>query len=546
MTAREIEALFGMLLFSLKLERKGESKRMPVFGYSYPFSFTVKKAVRAMGHMQIDVDNGENTTTTMTCEIEPGKAMQCLQFFMNARLLHCPRSRTLARPLPTTVLQPTAKGVHFFQRYCVVSGINDSYTREMFSSEYASMQCIPLVRDPLTDAVATSEMFLRVLFRRLLGDAPNVYDHQNPPEPISIGREAASGMGSAAGGVLHEIALKSPISDRFTAAGTPKRTVVSPYFHCYFTNPHSDSLSQYYVSTHGMRLARAVEFQGPDGPVVHEQAFTGKAMVQWLLECTDVLYPFEAHRLATQFLQLGYIAPVTLKPSTSTNGPLCTSRDDFYVVTDAGLRVSLWNVDARRDSLASSRISSDSSEPTTDGQRDNERDQSLQPEPQKQHPPPKSAPLSLHHVMADPGYRLLFQEYLEDNYCAENLAFYTETERLAHAIRNLTAKQHRWTKDTLTRNGSGVFSAVCAIYSRYLAPRAPFELNVDENLKTQISRVLDKYSCAQTDREAFDLVSDVFPLLERAKSLVFDMMAKDSLQKFLASPIYAQALGVAC
>jgi hypothetical protein len=485
-------------MYSLKLG--GEPKKFSLFGQSYPYSFTVDNALAIMSHIEVEVDNGKNTVTTMSCNIPRDRALQCIQSFMNARLLHCPRSRTLGKANSSTVLQLTAKGVHFYQRYCLTNGIKEKLSDELFRSEYATMQCVSLIRDPVTDFLVTSRMLLKVIFQRFLGEAPNVYDPRKPPE------------------LVPHCTLAPHLFDRYAMA------TVSPYYHCYFTNPHSDSLTQYFDSSSGVRVFDRVEFRDRGLVVMKHRVFTGKAMVQWLLECTDALYPHEALRLAGCFLDQGFIEPVTVKPSTATWHTVGTTRDDYYVASTTGLQISFWD-----QTIAEKTSSPDLHQEPWQNDGGN-----IDP---KTHCPSHDA---LKMIISDPGYRLLFQEYLQANYCIENLMFYTETERLVYEISRFKSQRRDPNKKnkSILRSGSSILSSICAIYSRYIPPRAPFELNVDDATRLKISTVIERYGATESDGEAFKLIDELLPLLEQVKSLVLKMMEKDSLQKFLSSPAY--------
>jgi hypothetical protein len=272
---RDIDTIFSMLMVALSPQEHSRRRKQSFLSSKpHPFSFTVEEALTAIQNLSVKIVSG-STKTTISCSVSPGSAGLFLARFMSARLLHCPADRTRTTPKHGTVLQPTAKGVFFIQRYCDANGV--IYNSPLLLSPLNSMRCFSFDRDPVSDAIIRNDALIYILFQRLMGPQPNVYS-----------------------------AASEPMSD-------------SPYAHRYFTNPKSDALSQYYISDTGVRLSRVAS----DGSAPPCYVFTGRAMWQWMLDCTDLVYQSEAHVLVNTFLAHNMIE---LDTPVNPNGSSMRSR----------------------------------------------------------------------------------------------------------------------------------------------------------------------------------------------------------------------------
>ncbi|KAF5096452.1 hypothetical protein D0Z00_002784 [Geotrichum galactomycetum] len=289
---RDIDTIFSMLMVALSPQEHSRRRKQSFLSPKpHPFSFTVEEALTAIQNLSVKIVSG-STKTTISCSVSPSSAGLFLERFMSARLLHCPADRTRSTPKHGTVLQPTAKGVFFIQRYCDTNGV--IYNSPLLLSPLNSMRCFSFDRDPASDAIIRNDALIYILFQRLMGPQPNVYS-----------------------------AASEPVSD-------------SPYAHRYFTNPKSDALSQYYISDTGVRLS-VITSDSTDGTAPPCYVFTGRAMWQWMLDCTDLVYQSEAHVLVNTFLAHNMIeldTPVNPNSSNMRNGRSRLNEDDGMSLDD--------------------------------------------------------------------------------------------------------------------------------------------------------------------------------------------------------------------
>lgn len=504
--ARDFESFYAMLIFSLELSET--PKKNGFLAKSYPFCFTLAEAEVAMRVMTITVQR-DSTITTIVCKIPENRVIDFLNRFMHARLLHCPSVRTQDTITKSILIQPTSKGIFLLGRYCARTGIKNEFVTKLLLSPYNSMRCITLERNTLTDVVLTSGSFTVMIFQRFLGKEPNVYDPSNPPDLIpnnnihSLYRETS------------DIEFYHPIDSGMMSKS------VSPYFHRYFTHPDSSSITQYYVSYKGVRVFKNKQFTNSVtrrgiSSQKHDFVFTGKAIWQWFMECTDLVYAGEAIELPNMFLKSGLIEPILDASSMGTYDCLVVSPEAFYKVSSKGQSYCLWNVFQKN-------LTTNKAEEVFNSRKGSVASFSFFKRPRSSLG--NSEEKALEEILNDAGLRLLFREHLEHNFCQENLLFYTETEQFLLRLE---------TGDT---NDSScirsLFLLLYSIYNRYLAPKAPFELNLPWDVKNH----LVNYLTDSLEREKpLKILQNAAPLLIRVKKIVRQMLCEDSVPKFLQSP----------
>ncbi|KAA8916589.1 hypothetical protein TRICI_001215 [Trichomonascus ciferrii] len=470
--AKDVENVFAMLLLSLPLSVEGSAKHSNgLFSkVRYPYSFALEEAVIKMKAMEVTLVNG-GTTTTISCGVTTKSALSFLQKFMEARLVHCPADRTrreLGNASSGVLLQPTAKGVHFLQRYCQKNGVRAH--ERLLLSEYNSMKCIVLERHASSDKIIQSKRFGYLLFQRFMGPRPNVYDPFGPPDTLPTNKP-------------HNLFAEESLSLSSSSSWSfdKNHEQVSPYSHRYFTHPDSDSLSQYYVSHSGVRVFSKRTVHGKQ----FEHCITGKAVVQWLIECTDMIFPQEAVDVGNLFVKYGLLTPIS-DISLQHHHRLVPERDALYILSaHNGHAICKWP------------------QATTT--------KTKPPKPMFNHG------IKMKDILDDAGLRLLFREHLSRELCEENLSFYTE-------LRKFTAKY----KTSSSANRPDLIALLYTIYNQFLAPGSPAELNLDHKLKAQLVCLLTQ----QPDQIDLPKIHTVF---EKAKHAVFKMMEADSLPKFISS-----------
>lgn len=369
---RDFEDLFSTLMVSLPL---GSHR---VRFQKVEHTFTSEEAINNLGSLKFSQSNRMpdpkdpsrivTTTTTTTFSMAKEMARSVCQRFMDARFIEPADGKPVPTfPLKNAVWQLTPKGMHVLTRFCQRNGINQRHVLDVLDSPRNTMQLVILERDGLTDKLSHDKATIEVIFRRFAGqDGPN-------------------------------IKLSVSTSD-------------------------SDSLSDYYNGMIGVKMAKERKILDRVVP----NTFTGKAAVDWLMDCCTTVDRREVYEIAELFVQHGLIwAVVEDKIYVHQNAGAARfqpTKNAIYGLKDKGQLIAGWIVPEEPNS-------SDDGRPSKNGGRGKENKAT----------PKDSNNTRLTTIVNDPALRLLFREFLRDTHCEENLAFYIEvrefTRNFDHADR---------------------------------------------------------------------------------------------------------------
>ena len=515
---RDLKTIYSLMIICLNLT---DQKHKPALNFmnktSLHYRFSLQEAITVMGNLQLNIESS-STSTTLAYNIKPELARKLLKIFFSARLLHTPADRTRDEPKDKVLLQPTPKGVAVVQSYCKVNGVEYQSKVPIVSSSFNSMDLFIFERSSITGTVIYSEYFIHLLFARFLGPKPNVWNSTNLPDsipslehrllmddefdfcnyniPNQASRPWRDSPNSANVSPEPSTSLKKPGVSKHR----PK-PIESPFHHNYFTNPESDSHVQYYVSNVGVRLYRDHSFAN----IKVKYCFNAKASWQWLMDCTDLMYPNEATEILNLFYKYGLIEPITLPPSTSTSNkkfaPLKTS---FYAVSKKGWSISQWEGlqkplyvsngedigTAAQDIMSNNQtILSDNSSMEADSNSQTSLFNKTRDD------------LDIKTVLSDPGLRYLFRLYLEKEYCVENLDVYMDIRHFSKRMTILLGvlelgKKSAEGSSTVSQRRAIVklinecLSSAYNIYTSYITIGAPYQLNIDHMLRERISNTI--------------------------------------------------------
>lgn len=361
---RDFKDLFSTLMVSLPL---GPHR---VRFQKIEHTFTSEEAINNLGSLKFSQSNRMpdpkdpsrivTTTTTTTFSMAKEMARSVCMRFVDARFIETADGKPVQGfPLKGAVWQLTPKGMHVLTRFCQRNGINQRHVLEVLDSPRNSMHLVVLERDAATDKLSQDRATIEVIFRRFAGDNANTK-------------------------------LSTATAD-------------------------SDSLNDFYNGLIGVKMAKDRKI----GDRVYAYSFTGKAAIDWLMDCCTTVDRREAFEVADLFVQHGHIVPVVEDKVYANQNPGAArfqpTKNALYVPTEKGQRVAGWipstNGDARGDALS---------------QSNNTR------------PDGRPAPRDSNHnrllvIVTDPALRLLFREFLRDTHCEENLAFYLEVREFTKA-----------------------------------------------------------------------------------------------------------------
>ncbi|KAG0679013.1 hypothetical protein C6P40_000158, partial [Pichia californica] len=546
----DLKNIFSVFLFCLDLKndiKKTNSTGLKKFSFkkNYPYSFTLENGIKTMANLHIDL-HYNLTLTKLSYEINSKFAFELIQLFYTAKLLHCPDDKTCKKLTNLKhILQPTPKGVAILHLFCLKMGIpniKDISLPEILKSNFNSMQLMEFERHSRTDVIIHSDYSDKLLFIRIMGPLMNIWSPKNSPDTIySLGsnlsinsksndhifgtddysiknsnplenenaffeylrqrqNEQISPLDSNLILSSPKISNKSKLNDNFEE--------ISPFYHRFFTNPDSDSHIQYYISDKGLRFfdKKQITINGKDKII--KNCFSGKAMIQYLMDCTDIMYPKEALKVANFILKLKLIKCESNNEEISIPLNFINSKNTIYSLTDLGYQLVKWNIDLKtEEKIKHSPSSSYSSELTQENINS----------------------LTLNSILKDPGLKYLFKTFMLNNMCVENLNVYDEIidfqkkmkilkrmlslknkekERYFNELKNMNifketdyaiiqknALQHKKLTIYTAMNKLSEYclSKVYTIFTMYVSDDASHEINIDSKLRLSVKLFIEDY-----------------------------------------------------
>ncbi|KAG8531710.1 uncharacterized protein KY384_003342 [Bacidia gigantensis] len=465
---RDFEDLFSTLMVSLPLT----SHRVRFAKVDH--TFTSEEAINNLGSLKFSQSNRMpdpkdpsrivTTTTTTTFSMAKEMARSVCQRFMDARFVEHADSKIVPIfPLKNAVWQLTPKGMHVLTRFCQRNGINQRHVLDLLDSPRNAMQLVILERDGTTDKLSHDRATIDVIFRRFAGqDGPNVKNSTSASD--------------------------------------------------------NDSLSDYYNGLVGVKLAKERKILDRVVP----NTFTGKAGVDWLMDCCTTVDRREVFEIAELFVTSGLIWAVVEDKVYAHQNPGASkfqpTKNAIYGFTDKGQRTAGWLP----------REESPSSEESRKEMANARRDKTVTTRDSNNN--------RLHIIVNDPALRLLFREYLRDTHCEENLAFYIEVREFTRSYDSAERAKAFTRLDAIREQ----LAAAYGLYNAFLAPGSPCELNIDHNLRNSLAGRMTR--AVGDDDSLLKSLQEVVALFREAQTSVFKLMSSDSVPKFLKEPKYAPVL----
>lgn len=474
---RDFKDLFSTLVVSLPLQ--GHRVRLTRIEHS----FLSEEAINNLGSLKFSQSNRMpdpkdpsrivTTTTTTTFSMAREMARSVCQRFLEARFIESADGKQAKEfTMKSSVWQLTPKGIHILERFCSKNGINQKHVSELISSPRNTMQLVILERDTATDKLSSDRSTIEVIFRRFIGtNGPNIKTSINSAD--------------------------------------------------------SDSLSEYKDGIAGVRMASERKIGNP--PRTMYQTFTGKAAVDWLMDCCTTVDRRETAEIATLFLEQELIWCVQQDRAYMSQFPNEKDRPAFQPTKHAIYQMTQKGKDVVN--MTQRERTSESGEPASSAARAcGSRDSSAQ---------------KLDKILNDPALRLLFRENLRDTHCEENLSFYLDVDEFLKSCKAAIKA------NSPSRGGKGspggnldavkeTMASAYGIYNAFLAPGSPCELNIDHLLRNQLATRMTK--AVGQDAAMVESLREVTKLFEEAQLSVFKLMASDSVPKFMKSSKYEQTL----
>lgn len=540
----DLKTVFSIMIISLSLDDSPKNKTSKLFQFgktSHPYTFLLSQAVEMLKNLTMTVEMN-STSIHISYAIKPELGFQLVRSFMEAKLLHTPADRTRSRPKDGILLQPTAKGVAVACEHARNMALKD--LPPILTSNFNSMSLFKFERNSMDDSIIHSEYFITLLFTKLMGPRPNVWSPKNPTEKLpklsslleNRNEDVFTFENISFDQLLqnecqntkdtkNDQSVEHNSSLDISPEQLEDENRVSPFAHKFFSNPDSDSHVQYYVSDCGMRLFKDKSF-GKKETVV-DYCFTTKALWQWLMECTDIMYPREAVSIAALFLKHGLIVPIMHPPSQNSKKKFIISKNCYYTMSKGGWDIIQWSPsdppkpffsnDLRQTSYLIVSASSSTQESNvklslssncnTDVEFNSASDEDI-------YGADGARQLTLKQVLADPGIRYLFRAHLSKDMCAENLDVYVEITKFLKRMSvlrkllqsrdqnndnqlnlfewkaNGSTKLQQTLRSALLKHTNECLSMVYHIYSSYIAAGAPYQLNIDHHVRESVTKII--------------------------------------------------------
>ncbi|SPO39399.1 probable Regulator of G-Protein Signaling Protein [Pseudozyma flocculosa] len=169
--------LFATLIVSLNLTTHRQ------YFKTYHNSFTTDEAAENLSALKFSQSNRVpdpnepsrivTTTTTTTFSMNREMAKGICQHFMDARLIENAGDTTSSVFKDKGVYVLTPKGLHILERFITKNGINGEHLLKVFSSQPICMKLLHLERRLSDDELLINGPVLEVIFRRVAGRSPN-------------------------------------------------------------------------------------------------------------------------------------------------------------------------------------------------------------------------------------------------------------------------------------------------------------------------------------------------------------------------------------
>jgi GTPase-activating protein SST2 len=350
-------------------------------------TFTSDEAITNLGSLKFSQSNRMpdpkdpsrivTTTTTTTFSMAREMARSVCQKFLEARFVESVDGKNDFAS-KSAVWQLTPKGMAILSRFCQRNGINQRHVMEALDSSRNVMHLVIVEREPDTDKLHRDQATIEVIFRRFAGqEGPNV-----------------------------------------------KNSTASS---------DSESLSEYASGLVGVRMARERKI----GDRLYFNTFTGKATIDWLMDCCTLVDKRETVELATLFCEYGLIQPVE---ALQNGARFMATKNSIYFITEKGQRVAGW--------ITSPKTASENSSEAAKARDMQSKDSNAN---------------RMTVIIRDPALRLLFREYLRDTHCEENLAFYLD-------VRDFLSGYNSAKRSTMVPKFEAIRETLAAAYSRFHDP----------------------------------------------------------------------------
>lgn len=470
----KILVVFSTLIIALCGEHASAGENLAKTG----LVFTVKEAQKVL-KCCCTVRSSCNTEVSTRIKISPVRSQTLLQKLVALRLLYPATAIIMTGLSSNTKLRPSAKGLAFVHRYSLENGALTGPVCQLLQSLYNTMSLVELPRDS-NGSLKVSTGFVFVLWQKTMGTRPCKY-----PSEEGISHVMAPGYHNVAGKYSEKLA-------EFAIDGGRDRKGPSPHWHKFFSHPNSNAVSQYWDSKSGVRVFGKLKFRHKPKSskssvtVTRDLCVSGKALWQWIMECTDTLCFKECMSIVCLFVSNRLVRPVVDDVMEtvcfSDDMPLVVSRTTLYDITPKGRWVADWqgedhDGEIQLGPLMSSHLCvypAELSQASSISPSDLKLTELLEIYfTETDVADDFQAVAAPQVVLAEPGLYMLFKEWLTERHCTEPLSFLESCTEL-----NRLVALWRASEDYSSHVASHSWQALCRLMFQFVSEGAPSELNI--------------------------------------------------------------------
>ncbi|KAG0165734.1 hypothetical protein DFQ28_008351 [Apophysomyces sp. BC1034] len=511
---KDIHDLFAALIVQIRFDTHRYLFR------NYANTFTSEDAIQALANLRFShsVRNPDpndpskllRTTTTTTFNMARDMAKALCQHFVWARLLESAVDQQNRSFRDRNIWQLTPKGLYVLKDFCIRTEIDWSPLQRHLS-HINTIQLVQIYRTEDDDQILLGRQYASTVFRAMISGLP--LEGETPATPPSRPASIASNDSSSSSSSSSAQASSAPFAMQAGEALTHPVGVTAPKRHKSGT------------------IVRAV--------------FSSLLCCDWITEFCSVASRDEAEILATEFLKQGWIEYQDSKQSV---GYVRAAKAVNMVVTGKGKQL------VREANQAPVRSATTEVVGHTQSQEDHDDEEDHVDEANVSLPRPSSTTAvdanegnsqRLKSILDDAQLRSLFKDFLRANFCEENLDFWIDLSTLKRKRRNQSPAMP-------TQNQKELLEDAYDIWSTYLAPGAPSELNVEHSMLQEMARVVSSmvtivptYTPGQvkptiviSTPSTSQSLRIMLKWFDKVEEHICRLMASDSVPKFVRTPKY--------
>ncbi|KAI9487165.1 MAG: regulator of G protein signaling domain-containing protein [Benjaminiella poitrasii] len=592
---KDLHDLFAALIVQIPLDTHRYLFR------NYYNTFSSEDAIQALGNLRFshtvrtpdpsDPSRQQRTTTTTTFNMARDMAKSLCQQFQNCRLMENavdPQNRAFR---DKGIWHLTPKGLCILQDFCLRTEANITELRKHFSHMEA-IQLARLERNADDDQLILTRAHVSVIFRVMMASLP------------LDGELVSSGNASSVSVSSRQQSGSTPPSST-TSSVSSATSSSSPSFSTPFamssTSTGSDTRVQI-LGNYLLTLSKSNRMSQPKTAKTMRTVFSSQMCCDWLMDYTTISCREEAEAIAQEFIKYNWIE---FQDTKHQSAALKISKVTMFIITEKGKQVVLeppkqssslppisQSLSTEQSKLHSEAVRSRSNTITEEGEEKATLQEILSQDPESllitqstttvvndedvpgteekvplstlastNRPPSiaidnnsqivdtkESNSARLKIILENAKLRSPFKDFLRANFCEENLDFWIDYNTLRRKCRNQSPALP-------TQNQKDLMEEVYDIWSTYLAPGSPSELNVEHSLCQEMARIVNsvitvipaypgqgKPTIVITASSASQSLRMMLKLFDRVNEHICRLMASDSVPKFVKTDKYRKII----